>query len=164
MTQRARSYRKRWPGKILGELTAFLRERHGGEMNEREIAKVLGCTQQNVCSMFIHDDMRLRKAEWIAEAYGYTLELYFPKKQFFFEDQLPPPHKTSYPNSGNLLGLTEYMLDSNWSVLHLSRITGCSYMALKNAFADGDIRLSELRRCTDAIKITCVWKFVKKNT
>ena len=162
MTVRKSAYKKQWPAHVLGQLVLFLKERYPDGISEAKLAKRLGCTQQNICAAFMKDDMKLSKAEEIVRSFGYELQLFFTKKTFICDGIKAPVHKKSYPNCKNLYGLAEYMLDSNWSIHYLAQRTDCSYEALKDAFASGDIKLSILTKVVESLNIFCLWEYTKK--
>ena len=159
--QTYKTYSKIWPGKVLGELVYFLGQRHPEGIPVKEVAEKLGVTAQYVSYIFLRDDLRLSGAEKIANLYGYELHLYFPQRRFP-EGIEAPEHTREYPKAGNLRGLAEYMLDSNWTPHALAQMTGCSYHSLLHAFETGDIMISKLRHIEESLDIQILWKFDEK--
>lgn len=152
------SYKKSWPGKTLGELLNFLNERHPEGIYIKEVAARLGTTCQNISWMFSKDDMKLSKAEEIANRYGYTLRLYFPLRTYMNGITVPPARRV-FPNAGNLSGLVQYIYDSNYSINFVALQMNCSPSLLARAFNTGDVLLSTMYRITDQLGINVIWSF-----
>lgn len=150
---------KSWPCRRLRYVVEFIEERHGGLPSLKDISEVLGLSTNSISAIFLKDDMKLSRAEWIASRYGYRLTLFFPVKEIFFE--YGRPRLADYPNAGNLSGLAKYLRDSNVSMYGLKLRIGGSEETYKTAFRTGDIFLSTLERITDEFNIDVVWKFEK---
>lgn len=156
---------KHWPRKNLGELLTFLEGQHPDGMAINDIAQKLGVTQQSVSGMFMKDDIKLSRAESIAEAYGYQLKLFFPKRENIL-GLTPPPSllkEKDFPNIGNLAGLYRYLLDSNITLNSISTRIGMSFGVIQRAFSKGDIFISTLYEIAKELKIEVYWTFENKN-
>lgn len=163
MTPRRRHRTKRWPGVVLGPMIAFLEERYPDGLCVEDIANTIGTTKQYISFTFNKDDMKLSGAERIARCYGYELRLYFEEKRYL-EGLSAPPRTKEYPNAGNLKGLVDYTLDSNWTINRLAVMTGFSYCCIEHGFKTGDMMLSVLQELTSKIGIQYIWKFEKIKT
>lgn len=156
---------KHWPRKNLGELLNFLERQHPEGLAIINIANKLGITQQSVSGMFMKDDIKLSRAEEIADAYGYELKLYFPKRESIFG--ITPPmsllKEKEYPNIGNLAGLYKYLLDSNITLNHISQRIGMSFGVVQRAFSKGDIFISTLYEILKELNIDVYWSFEEKD-
>lgn len=151
-------YKKKWPRKNLGHMLNFLEEQYPQGISIYTMSKKFKMTPQAVSNMFVHDDMKLSKAEWIARQFGYELRLFFPKKTYSFEYEPKEPKRT-FPNAGNLAGLVQYIYDSNVSPSHVAERINLYSGALNRAFERGDILLSVLNAITDALGIFTFWEF-----
>ena len=155
-----KTYKKKWPGKNLGHLIHFLEDRYPQGLSIYTMSKDFQITPQAVSNLFVNDDMKLSKAEWIARLYGYELRLFYPKRTYSFEHE-PIKPKRSFPNAGNLAGLVQYIFDSNVSPSHVAQKINLYSGALNRAFEKGDIMLSTLNATTDALGIHVFWQFEK---
>ena len=154
--------RKKWPRKVLGELANFLEQFYPNGLSLTGVAKDLGTTPQAISNMFRRDDMKLSKAEEIANIYGYQLKLYYPVR-IFNDGYTPPSPVKLYPNAGNLTGLVKYIQDSEWSVTFVAEQNGLSTSTLTTAFTRGDIQLSTLYQVLDCLGMWVSWKFLEKD-
>lgn len=165
MTEKTRTIpktkKKKWPRKTLGELLNFLEQFYPEGLSLEDLARDLGTTRGGVSNMFRHDDMKLSKAEEIANIYGYTLHLYFPIRQYN-DGYIPQPPKRHYPNAGNLTGFVKYIQDSEYSLTFIAEKNQMSVTTLTRAFTTGNIQLSTLYNLTDWMGICFIWKFEKQ--
>lgn len=157
---RTHSYKKRWPGKNLGELLNFLEDRHPDGISLKSLSAELGMTIGAISNIFIRDDLKLSKAEEIVRAYGYELHLFFPVRTYPV-GFTPPQSDRSFENAGNIAGLAKYIYDSNWTINSVSKNMDIYPTVLTNAFTKGDILLSSLYKITDALGICFFWRFEK---
>jgi len=161
-TATARVLKKKWPRKNLGELVNFLEREENGDISLETIARRLGVTKGSISNVFCHDDMKLSRAEEIAAMYGYRLVLYYPVQYYGYEDGMVPCEmKKSFPNARNLTGLINYIQQSDFTIAYTARLAGLAPNILYRAFNSGDIMISTLNRCTDALNIITMWKFEK---
>ena len=151
--------KNKWPRKNLGELVNFLEERHPEGLSLSAVAGVLGVKEGAVSNMFSHDDMHLRRVESIAQAYGYTLHLFFPVREL--GDYEPSKPRVIYDDAGNLAGLVKYIQDSEYSLPFIAEQMKISSNTLRHAFRTGDIMMSTLNQMLDALGICMIWKFEK---
>lgn len=154
---RPTSYIKKWPAKHLSELVAFLEKQHDDNLSIKDVANRTGMTIQYISFLFRKDDMKLSRAENIAKAYGYTLKLYFPQREWKYEG----PNRREFPNAKNLSGLVQYMNDSNKTVNSLSQELRISNGVLTKAFNNGDIFISMLYTVVEMLNIEFIWSFEK---
>ena len=152
-------YNKSWPRKNLGELVNFLDRQYPQGYSLDDLSAKFGKSRQYISQTFQRDDMKLSKAEWIAEQYGYHLKLYFPVRERIGLDY--SVHKREYPNAGNLAGLEKYIYDSNISINYMSQRIGRANNVLTNAFIRGDIFISTLYEVIKNLNIEVVWSFEK---
>ncbi len=152
-------YNKNWPRKNLGEVVNFLDRQYPEGYSLKQLSEKLGMTCQNISQMFIRDDMKLSRAEAIAQAYGYRLKLYFPVRERIGLDY--SVRKVEYVNAGNLSGLAKYIYDSNISLTNMSQRTGRSYNVFFNAFSTGNISIATMYQIIKNLKIDVVWSFEK---
>lgn len=160
--QTRRANTKHWPRKNLGELLNFIEKQHPEGLAIINIAERLDMTQQSVSSMFMKDDIKLSKAENIAEAYGYELKLYFPQRENKLGLMLPPSgllRQKDFPNIGNLAGLYKYIIDSNMTLNSISQRIGMSFGVMQRAFSKGDIFISTLYEILKELNINVIWAF-----
>ena len=150
------TYKKRWKGKVLGELLNFLREQHTDGVSIRAVANVLGTTPQCVSAMFVKDDTKLSKVEWIVNKYGYRLSLSYPAS-----DRSDAPVPKQYRTDNNLGGLIKYVFNEGWKISNLSVLTHLNLEVLNRAFSTGDIKMSTLFNITDSLGIDIIWAFNK---
>lgn len=155
-----RVYRKRWPRKNLGELLNFLEGLHPQGLSLNELSGELGLTVGALSNLFMRDDLKLSRAEYIVSAYGYRLRLFFPVKTYP-EGITPPVYTRKFDKAGNITGLAKYIYDSNWTINSVSKEIGIWPSILTNAFNKGDILLSNLYRITDALGIYFIWEYDK---
>lgn len=158
---RKKCYKKAWPRKNLGEVVNFLERIHPEGLNLNTLARELNTTEQAVSYIFNKDDMKLSKAQFIAETYGYHISLFFPEKTYPGGLSAPPP-KRIFRNAGELTGLAKYISDSNYSISFVSMRAGKTSQMLMNALTTGDIYISNLYVILEALGITVIWKFIKK--
>ena len=159
-TQGNKTRKKKWPGKNLGELINFLEEQYPDGIPIKDVAERLGVTQSSISQMFRLDDTRLSKAEWIAGRYGYRIDLFFPKRKY--EDgYVPAKPRMSYPDAGNLLGLVNYIQDSEYTITFVAEKTGVTRGVFTKAFQSGDISISLLYQILDILGLCVIWKFTK---
>lgn len=159
---RTKQYNKHWPKKNLGSLVSFLEERHPEGLSLSTLAGELGVTKASISNMFNKDDIKLSKAETIAEHYGYRLKLFFPLKRYP-ENYMPPVRiKETFPNAGNLEGMYVYIRDSGMRLVDAANKCGITRKSLANALTKGDIQLSVLNQFLDGFEICVIWKFEKK--
>ncbi len=126
-----------------------------------DLAARLGGKPGNISHMFSRDDMKLSKAEQIASAFGYHLQLFFPKRNP--DDTFgATPYKFDFPNAGNLTGLVDYIRESGYSITFFSERTGVGRTILQRAFTIGDIRISTLSKIVDETGMCIIWKFEPK--
>lgn len=158
-----RPYKKHWPNQNLNELITFLETQFPGGMSCTDLAAAIGLSQQRISALFKKDDLKLSQAESIVEKFGYTLTLYFPKKEYFITDYRPfgIVKMKEYPNAGNLYGLYEYMRDSNISVNMMSKTLEMTYSVIDRAFKTGDIQISTLYEILKVLGIEVLWSFDK---
>ena len=160
MSVKGKPNKKKWPRKILGEMINFLEEVTPEGLSLGSISEHTGCSKSSISNLFVHDDMKLSKAEEIAEMYGYTLRLFFPERRY--EDgYVPAPPKKSYPDAGNLKGLVKYIQDSEYSINFVAERNNMSSNVLNRAFKCGDISLSTLYRVLDSLNLCVLWRFEK---
>ena len=158
---RDKGYIKKWPRKTLSEIIDFLEMVHPEGLNIRILAGELGMTPGSVSNLFRRDNMKLSKAEKIAEAYGYEITLLFPTKKYP-EGINPPNHGKTFEKAGKLRGLAMYIYDSNRNVHFVSNEMKMYSTMLNNAFNTGDILLTNLYKVTDHLGIIFFWRFEKK--
>jgi hypothetical protein len=156
-----KSYNKHWPKKNLGEIVNFIEKQFPQGLYISVIAKKLDKTPQYISGLFNKDDMKLSKAEEIADIFGYRLRLYFPVKEYPWGMQAPEP-KRPFPNAGNLTGLVRYLSDSNITVNNMSKRIGKSNSVLTDAFNKGDILISTLYLIINNLDIEVIWIFEEK--
>lgn len=159
----ASNRKKIWPRIILNELVSFIEEQHGGIPSLEEISKITGLSARNISAMFLRDDMKLRRAEEIVQAYGYELKLFFPLKEYPY-DWGTYVSRRQFTNSGNLTGLVKYLHDSNITLNHMSKRIDCSHTVLENAFDTGNILLSNLSKISENLNIKVLWIYEKQNS
>jgi len=152
-------YTKNWPRKNLGEMVNFLEKIYPDGFSLAEVAEKTDMRTQDVSRMFVHDDMKLSKAEKIATDYGFRLHLFFPEWEGVGLDY-SIRHK-DYPNAGNLSGLAKYIYDRKISINYMSQRIGRANNVLTNAFAKGDIFISTLYDIIKNLNIEVVWSFEK---
>ena len=150
-------YNKHWPRQNLAELLRFLDRMHPEGLSLKTVSEKIRHTQQYVSQTFMKDDMKLSKAEMIARCYGYSLRLMYPKKDPLLIDR--SQHYRTFPNSGNLHGLVEYLNDSNISINHMSQRIGKANSVITEAFNKGDIMLSTLYEIIRNLGIEVYWYF-----
>lgn len=161
-TKENRCLKKKWPRKNLGQLVNFLERTESEGLSLEVLAKRLGVTKGSISNVFCHDDMKLSRAEEIAKLYGHRLSIYYPVQYYGFEDGLVPcEKKKAFPNAGNLTGLINYIQQSDFNIAYTAKLAGLSPNILYRAFNCGDIMISTLNRCTDALGITSIWEFEK---
>lgn len=162
MRRRKRTLKKNDRSPIR-EVLAFLASRYdGGQIDIRDFAKKLGISYQYASAILNKDEMRLSKAEKIAEAYGHRLILYYPLKVY----PLGPPDREvtkRRPAKGNLTGLIRYVEDSYITITRLAKMIGRSQPVIKKAFDTGDIFLSVLQDIADTLRIEITWEWLPAN-
>ena len=146
----------------LSEILAFLHSLHPEGLAPGVIAQETGLSSHSLSAAFIKDNMHLSRAEYIAKCYGYKLFLVFPKRKLV-NGMAPPPRKREFPNAGNLSGLVDYILDSNYSVAYVAGRVGCGRGLLERAFASGDIMISSLKQITEGLGIEVQWVWEKQD-
>lgn len=156
-------HKKAWPGKVLGEVISFIEREHGCIPSLETIAEKTGLSTAVISAMFMRDDMKLSRAEYIASCYGYELKLFFPIKEYPLGWEVHAA-KRNFPNAGNLSGLARYLHDSNITVFNMSKRIGRNIMMLTNALTKGDIFLSNLEQITENLNIKVLWIYEKKNS
>ena len=157
-TNNGYAYTKTWPRKNLGELLNFLERMHPEGLSLKALSEKIGITPGAVSNLFIHDDMKLSRAEEIARRYGYELHLYFPVRTFNGIVR-PPEHGMTFEGAGNLRGLMMYIYDSNWSVNYVARNMGIWPAMLFRAMKTGDILISNLYKVADSMDIVFHWEW-----
>lgn len=159
-----KSLKKKWPRKNLGELINFIESKETDGLTLDALSQRLGVSKGSISNVFCHDDMKLSRAEEISSIYGYRLSIYFPTPYYGFEDGMEPcEKKRAFPNAGNLTGLINYIQQSDLTISYAAVKTGVSPNVLYRAFNTGDIMISTLNRCTDALNIRTIWEFEKIN-
>lgn len=141
------------------EVQAFLEARHPGFTLE-SAAKDLKVTPQALSQM-LQRGMLLSSAEHIAHVYGYVLELDWPVKTYP-NGYIPSQPKHEVKAKGNLRGLARYLRDAHLSANCVAKAAGVSPATLYHALATGNIRLSVLKRISDALGITPKWNWIEK--
>ena len=155
--------KKFWPRVILNELISFIEEQHEFVPSLEKISQKTGLTESCISAMFMRDDMKLSKAEYIVRCYGYELKLFFPIRDYPYEWEAHVSRR-EFPNSGNLSGLVKYLYDSNISLNYMSKRVGRSYLTLVKAFSTGNISLAYLYEITQNLNINVLWIYEKKNS
>ena len=159
MAEKRRSYTKnKWPRKNLGEIINFLEQIYPEGISIDVLSKKLGVTKGSVSNMFVHDNMKLSKAEEISRIYGFSLSLFFPKRHYG-DDYEPPKTRYDFPNAGNLTGLVRYFQDSGYSLSLVAEKNHISPNVLTRAFRSGDINLKTLNNILDELGLCVIWKF-----
>lgn len=161
---RNEAHKKHWPRKNLGPLVDFLEERYPEGISLAKLSQEFGVTKGSISNMFIKDDIKLSKAEWIALHYGYELKLFFPLKRYP-EDYMPPVRiKEEFPDAGNLTGMYNYIRDSGLRLIDAARKCELTKKVLADALTRGDMQVSVLNKFLDGFEICVIWKFVKVKT
>ena len=156
------AYKKHWPRKNLGELVNFLENIYPEGLSLEILKKDFGKTVGSWSNTFNRDDLKLSRAERIAEHYGYTLKLMFPKRTFL-NDYHPPVRIKPVEDAGNLQGMYLWIRDSGMSAAQVAERMKVTVSVINRALSTGDIQISMLNRFTDAFGITVIWEFNKKN-
>ena len=155
-------YTKHWPRQNLGEFLNFLDRIYPEGYSLQDLSEVTGMTVANLSQMFIRDDAKLSKMEYLASRFGYTLTLFYPQKTRFLSD-FHSGNAREYPNAGNLAGLAKYIQDSNISINHMSVRVGRAFCLISNAFKKGDIKLSALYEILKNLNINVIWNYEKND-
>lgn len=145
---------------INPEVCSFLEEYHLGS-KIKDIAEVMRVTPQAMSQM-LRRGMLLSSAERIAAAYGYSLELIWPKKTYpndYVPEYCPTP---AYEAKGNLRGLAQYINDARMTLSSVAKNAGISPATLCRSLASGDISITKMKRVADSIGISPEWRWVKK--
>lgn len=147
--------------RIINEVISFIEERNGGHFSEIEVARVLNVTPQAISQMKVKDNMRLSKAEHIAECYGYRLVLAWPNwsEKSGIE---PLERKKVHDGAGNLSGLEQYILDSNRTIGSAAQMANIGRGILYRAFSTGDIMLRDLTVLSESLGIEAKWEWIKE--
>lgn len=117
---------------------------------------VLGVSPQAVSSFLLRDDTMLSTVEKIAQAYGYTCRLHFPKCL----NPLYNGYRQDTSKAGNLADLFLFAFDRNYSLASLSSRIGCNRSVLDRAIQTGDIKLSVMKAIVTALGISVTWEWV----
>lgn len=156
-----KAYNKpKWPRKNLGEVVNFLEDRHPDGLSLKAVADTIGAKPESVSNTFRRDDMRLSRAERLAECYGYRLVISYPVRRLDEGYEPAAPRKT-YDNAGNLAGLVKYINDSEYGIPFVAEKAGITANTVRHAFTTGDTMISTLNRMLDALGIFAMWKFEK---
>ncbi len=153
--------RRGWPGKNLKPFVELIESVCPEDYTLKTLSEMTGEKVSTLSNILNRDDMKLSKAEKIAQALGYKLRLYFPVRARIGLDF--SVRKEDYPQAGNLTGLAKYLYDSNISIDRMCKRLGRAHSVLKNAFANGDIALSTLMNVIDNLGIDIIWKFESLN-
>lgn len=154
-------YKKHWPKKNLGELVNFLEEIYPGGINLSMLSAELGKSVGSWSNMFNRDDLKLSKAEQIAEHFGYTLRLMFPARTFL-NDYHPPVRIQPFETAGNLTGMYLWIRDSGMSISQVAARMDIMGNVIKRALSTGDIQISTLNLFADTFDVNILWQFEKK--
>lgn len=158
MNNRANVHVKKWPRKNLGEVIDFLERVNPEGVSLQTLADKFGVTRGSISNMFSKDDMKLSKAESIANGYGYELKLFFPRR-IHKDGFVPPEPKREFPNAANLSGLVKYIHDSDYSFSWVGEVNGISANVLTRAFEKGDISIRTLKKIIDNLGLCVIWSF-----
>lgn len=153
---------KKWPGKNLAPLIEFLDKQMEGNFNLTLLAQKFGMSIQGVSQIFMRDSLSLEKAGQIATAYGYRLRLLFPVRNYL--PGITAPLRKAYTGPGDpgeLIGLWNYISDSNWTINYVSKRTGVSRNALMLAMRTGNIKIATLMNICRSIGIEPIWEFTE---
>ena len=145
---------------INPEVRAFLEGRHPN-YKIKDVAAVMHVTPQAMSQM-LNRNMFLASAERIAEAYGYSLELVWPKKTYP-EGYVPELCSSPAEATGNLRGLAQYIYDSHLTPYSVAVNAGITPASLCRSLRAGNIRLFTLQRIADSLGIAPEWRWMTMN-
>lgn len=145
-----------WPAQHLREVISFISLQHPEGICLSAVSEKIGVSPQAISSLLLRDDTMLSTVEKIAQAYGYTCRLHFPKCQ----DPLCNAFCQDTSKAGNLADLFQYAFDRNYSLLSLSKLIGCNRSVLDRAIQTGDIKLSVMNTIVNVLTISVTWEWV----
>lgn len=142
--------------RILESVWDFLVRMHPEGFSVKTIAAELGMSPQSLSAYFRNDNMHLAKAETIAAAYGYRLQLDYCYKGEYPEGDTA----VNIPSScGNLAGLEEHRQRMGWTVNRLATECGCKRDTLAKALQKGDIMLDMLQEIAMGLNLEINWRW-----